>query len=40
MPPYVEQSSGPSREDTPVTQVPIHESDDIADSNFQSSIDG
>ena len=30
MPLYVEQSSGPSREDTPVTQVPIRESDDIA----------
>ena len=29
-PPLVEQSSGPSREDTPVTQVPIRKSDDIA----------
>ena len=30
MPPYVEQSAGPSREDTLVTQVPIRESDNFA----------
>ena len=38
MPPYVEQSAGPSREDTPVTQVPIRESDDIAITTRTSII--